>query len=66
MQPLKRLLLPEVYNLRVDPKELHNIVGGDEGIVWGLLAKDAEIQGSYEKSFQEFPNADYSMMTRSK
>ena len=46
MKPPRRLLLPEIYNLRADPKELHNIVGGNEGIAWGLLDKDAQIRGS--------------------
>ena len=65
LKPPKRLLVPAIYNLRADPKERYNLLGGTEGIVWSLAAKDAQIRAGYEKSFKEFPNNDYSKMKRS-
>jgi arylsulfatase len=57
--------MPLIYNLRADPKEQFNIAGGAEGQAYSLVAKEAQIRGKIEKSFQEFPNADYSKMKRS-
>ena len=63
--PPDRMLLPSVYNLRADPKEKYNIIGGTEGIGWGLLVKEGQIMSGYKKSFKEFPNNDYSKVKRS-
>jgi len=63
--PPDRMLIPSIFNLRADPKERYNIVGGTEGIAWGLLYKEAQILAGYKKSFKEFPNNDYSKMKRS-
>lgn len=55
-------MLSMIFNLRADPKERHNIAGGGEGIVWGLFIKEAQTRARYEKSFKEFPHADYAKM----
>ena len=57
--------MPLIYNLRADPKEQFNIAGGAEGLAYSLVVKEAQIRGKIEKSFQEFPNSDYSRMKRS-
>jgi arylsulfatase len=57
--------MPLIYNLRADPKEQFNIAGGAEGLAYSLVVKEAQLRGKIEKSFQEFPNSDYSKMKRS-
>jgi arylsulfatase len=63
--PPDKLLVPSLFNLRADPKEKYNIIGGTEGISWGILVKASQILSVYEKSFKEFPNNEYSKMQRS-
>lgn len=56
-------LLPRIYNLKADPKELYSLTGRSGAGV--MLGKFHEVTGSYMKSFKKFPNMDYSKMTRS-
>jgi arylsulfatase len=54
--------IPRIYNLRADPKEEYVISGGPEGITRSLVLKEVSLRLAYKKSFEEFPNADYSYM----
>lgn len=56
--------LPQLYNLKSDPKEEYNIMGesGASNVGAYMLKMGVEAQ----KSFQEFPNLDYSKMDRNK
>lgn len=56
--------VPQLYNLKTDPKEEHNLVGesGATNVGAHMLKMGVEAQ----QSFQEFPNVDYSMMKREK
>ena len=56
--------LPQLYNLRSDPKEEFNIMGesGASSVGAHMLKMGAAAQAS----FNEFPNMDYSKMTRDK
>ena len=54
--------LPQLYNLKMDPKEDYNIIGESGGSNVGahMMKMGVAAQGS----FKEFPNGDYSKMTR--
>lgn len=56
--------LPQLYNLQSDPKEEYNIIGesGATNVGAYMLKLGAEAMAS----FKEFPNNDYSKMTRDK
>lgn len=56
--------LPQLYNLQSDPKEEYNIMGesGASNVGAFMLKMGVATQAS----FKEFPNMDYSKMTRSK
>ena len=56
--------LPQLYNLKTDPKEEYNIIGesGASNVGAHMLKMGVKAQ----MSFQEFPNMDYSKMTRDK
>jgi arylsulfatase A-like enzyme len=58
-------LIPQMYNLATDPKEHFSISAGAEGVQWSLLVKESQLLAEYQKSINEFPNGDYSKMTRS-
>jgi arylsulfatase len=55
---------PHLYNLKSDPKEEYNLLGesGATNVIAHMLKMGAKAQ----MSFQEFPNMDYSKMTRDK
>lgn len=57
------LSLPQLYNLRSDPREEFNIIGesGASNVGAYILGLGVEAQ----RSFVEFPNGDYSKMIRS-
>lgn len=56
--------LPQLYNLKSDPKEEYNIMGesGATNVGAYMLKMGADAQAS----FKEYPNIDYSKMTRDK
>ncbi|MGV7229682.1 MAG: sulfatase-like hydrolase/transferase [Nitrospirales bacterium] len=56
--------LPQLYNLKSDPKEEYNIMGesGASNVGAFMLKMGVAAQAS----FKEFPNKDYSKMTRDK
>jgi arylsulfatase len=56
--------LPQLYNLKSDPKEEYNIMGesGASNVGAFMLKMGVAAQAS----FKEFPNMDYSKMTRDK
>ena len=54
--------IPRIYNLGADPKEEYVISGGPEGITRSLVLKEVSLRLACKKSFEEFPNADYSYM----
>lgn len=55
--------VPRVFNLTADPKEMFNIFGASGGtpLFEPMMASVAP----YLRSFHQFPNSDYSKMTRS-
>ena len=56
--------LPQLYNLKSDPKEEYNIMGeSGAGNVGAYMLK---MGVAAQASFKEFPNMDYSKMTRDK
>lgn len=64
-QPARNLgVLPRVYNLRADPKELYDLIGRSGGTP--MFVPMTQVAAPYLASFQKFPNKDYSMMTRDK
>jgi hypothetical protein len=56
--------LPQLYNLKSDPKEEYNIVG--ESGASNVGAYMLKMGVAAQASFKEFPNMDYSKMTRDK
>lgn len=58
------LSLPQLYNLKSDPKEEYNIIG--ESGASNVGAHMFKMGVAAQASFQEFPNMDYSKMTRDK
>ena len=56
--------LPQLYNLKTDPKEEYNIMG--ESGASNVGAHMLKMGVAAQASFKEFPNTDYSMMTRDK
>jgi arylsulfatase len=57
--------IPLIFNLDTDPKELFNLFGRSGGIaVFEPMVRDVMVP--YLRSVREFPNRDYSKMTRSK
>ena len=56
--------LPQLYNLRTDPKEEHNIIG--ESGASNVGAHMLKMGFAAQAGFREFPNSDYSMMKRDK
>jgi arylsulfatase len=56
--------LPEFYNLNTDPKEIFNLYGRSGGIP--LFFNFQKAMYPYFESMIEYPNLDYSMMTRDK
>ena len=56
--------LPQLYNLKSDPKEEYNIVG--ESGASNVGAHMLKMGVAAQASFKEFPNMDYSKMTRDK
>jgi arylsulfatase len=56
--------IPQLFNLRADPKEEYNLIGesGGTNIVAHMLKMGAVAQAS----FKNFPHMDYSKMTRDK
>ena len=56
--------LPQLYNLKSDPKEEYNIMG--ESGASNVGAYILKMGVAAQESFKEFPNLDYSKMKRSK
>ena len=56
--------LPQLYNLQSDPKEDYNIIG--ESGASNVGAYMLKMGVAAQASFKEFPNMDYSKMTRDK
>ncbi|MCY4360631.1 MAG: arylsulfatase [Gammaproteobacteria bacterium] len=52
--------VPNVFNLRTDPKERHNMTGNKGGGFTFLFPVMNKVVGPYMKSFQQYPHADYS------
>jgi len=56
--------IPLVHNLDTDPKEIYNLFGRSGGVaIFEPMIRD--VMAPYFASVQEFPNRDYSSMTRS-
>jgi len=51
---------PNVFNLRMDPKEQHNIAGYKGGGFTFILPVMRKVVQPYMISMQQYPNADYS------
>jgi len=56
--------LPQLYNLRTDPKEEYNLIG--ESGASNVGAHMLKMGVAAQASFREFPHGDYSMMKRDK
>jgi arylsulfatase len=56
--------VPQLYNLKADPKEEYNLIG--ESGATNVGAHMLKMGVKAQMSFQEFPNMDYSKMTRDK
>ena len=56
--------LPQLYNLKADPKEEYNIIG--ESGASNVGAYMLKMGVAAQASFKEFPHMDYSKMTRDK
>jgi arylsulfatase len=56
--------LPQLYNLKSDPKEEYNIMGESGASNVGAFMLQMGVAA--QASFKEFPNMDYSKMTRDK
>ena len=56
--------LPQLYNLKSDPKEEYNIMGESGASNVGVYMLKMGVAA--QASFKEFPNMDYSKMTRDK
>lgn len=60
MQPTEEFYVPNMFNLRMDPKETHNIAGDKGGGFTFLTPVMNTVLQPYMRSFEEYPNADYS------
>jgi arylsulfatase len=56
--------VPQLYNLKTDPKEEYNLVG--ESGATNVAAHMLKMGAAAQASFREFPHRDYSMMKRDK
>ena len=56
--------LPQLYNLKSDPKEESNIMGESGASNVGAFMLNMGVAA--QASFKEFPNMDYSKMIRDK
>lgn len=56
--------IPQIFNLRADPKERRDVFGASGGTP--LFQAMAGAVAPYLASFQEYPNNDYSYVTRSR
>jgi hypothetical protein len=56
--------VPQLYNLQSDPKEEYNLFGESGGS--NVVVHMMKLGAGPMRSFKEFPNKDYSKMTRDK
>ena len=56
--------IPQLYNLRADPKEEYNVIG--ESGATNIAAHMLKMGAVPQASFQNFPHMDYTKMTRDK